>query len=125
MLFLVTGGAGFIGSHITDRLLADGHAVRILDNFSTGKPENIPDSADVSVIEGDVGDFDTVFSAMQDVDMVFHEAAIASVPVSRPQGSICSGIPLSRDAISMIELRCSLAIAPVDSVNPLPISSGV
>jgi UDP-glucose 4-epimerase len=80
MLFLVTGGAGFIGSHITDRLLADGHSVRILDNFSTGKQENIPDSADVSVIEGDVGDFDTVFSAMQDVDMVFHEAAIASVP---------------------------------------------
>jgi UDP-glucose 4-epimerase len=80
MLFLVTGGAGFIGSHITDRLLADGHAVRILDNFSTGKPENIPDSADVSVIEGDVGDFDTVFNAMQDVGMVFHEAAIASVP---------------------------------------------
>ena len=47
MLYLVTGGAGFIGSHITDRLLADGHRVRILDNFSTGKHENIPDSADV------------------------------------------------------------------------------
>ncbi len=80
MLFLVTGGAGFIGSHITDRLLADGHSVRILDNFSTGKQENIPDSANGSVIEGDVGDFDTVFNAMQDVGMVFHEAAIASVP---------------------------------------------
>ncbi len=80
MLFLVTGGAGFIGSHITERLLADGHRVRILDDFSTGKRENIPDSQDVTVIEGDVSDFDTVKGCMQDVDIVFHEAAIASVP---------------------------------------------
>jgi UDP-glucose 4-epimerase len=80
MLYLVTGGAGFIGSHITDRLLADGHRVRILDNFSTGKQENIPDSADVEVVTGDVGDYDTVQQAMSQVDIVFHEAAIASVP---------------------------------------------
>ena len=80
MRYLVTGGGGFIGSHITDRLLADGHQVRILDNFSTGKHENIPDSADVEVVEGDVGDYDTVCAAMQQVDIVFHEAAIASVP---------------------------------------------
>ena len=79
MLFLVTGGAGFIGSHISDRLLADGHRVRILDNFSTGKQENIPDSADVEVIEGDVGNYDTVRTAMEQVDIVYHEAAIASV----------------------------------------------
>lgn len=89
MLFLVTGGAGFIGSHITDRLLADGHTVRILDNFSTGKQENIPDSPSVSVIEGDVADPETVHSAMHGVDRVFHEAAIASVPetVGNPLGS--------------------------------------
>jgi UDP-glucose 4-epimerase len=79
MLYLVTGGAGFIGSHITDRLLADGHRVRILDNFSTGKHANIPDSDDVEVVEGDVGDYETVCAAMQQVDIVFHEAAIASV----------------------------------------------
>ena len=79
MLFLVTGGAGFIGSHISDRLLADGHRVRILDNFSTGKQENIPDAADVEVIEGDVGNYDTVRTAMEQVDIVYHEAAIASV----------------------------------------------
>ena len=79
MLFLVTGGAGFIGSHISDRLLADGHRVRILDNFSTGKQENIPDSTDVEVIEGDVGHYDTVRTAMEQVDIVYHEAAIASV----------------------------------------------
>jgi len=80
MLYLVTGGAGFIGSHITGRLLADGHRVRILDNFSTGKRENIPASADVEVVEGDVGDTDTVRQCMDGVDIVFHEAAIASVP---------------------------------------------
>jgi UDP-glucose 4-epimerase len=80
MLFLVTGGAGFIGSHISDRLLGDGHRVRILDNFSTGKHENIPAARDIEVIEGDVGNYDTVRSAMEQVDIVFHEAAIASVP---------------------------------------------
>ena len=80
MLFLVTGGAGFIGSHISDRLLADGHRVRILDNFSTGKHENIQASTDVEVIESDVGNYDTVRTAMEQVDIVFHEAAIASVP---------------------------------------------
>lgn len=89
MMFLITGGAGFIGSHIADRLLLDGHSVRILDNFSTGKRENIPDSPLVSVIEGDVAEADTVRRAMQGVDRVFHEAAIASVPetVGDPLGS--------------------------------------
>jgi nucleoside-diphosphate-sugar epimerase len=89
MLFLVTGGAGFIGSHITDRLLADGHTVRILDNFSTGKRDNIPDSPSVSIIEGDVADPAMVHSSMRGVDRVFHEAAIASVPetVGNPLGS--------------------------------------
>jgi UDP-glucose 4-epimerase len=80
MLYLVTGGAGFIGSHISDRLLADGHRVRILDNFSTGKHENIPVAEYVEVIEGDVGNYDTVRASMEQVDIVFHEAAIASVP---------------------------------------------
>ncbi len=80
MLFLVTGGAGFIGSHITERLLADGHRVRILDNFSTGKRENIPASGDVEVIEGDVGNYETVRAATESIDIVYHEAVIASVP---------------------------------------------
>jgi len=79
-LALVTGGAGFIGSHITERLLAEGYRVRILDNFSTGKRENIPESPLVEVISGDVADFETVRKAMENVAIVFHEAAIASVP---------------------------------------------
>ena len=80
MQYLVTGGAGFIGSHITERLVADGHQVRILDNFSTGKHENIPIHAAVEVREGDVGDTETVGQCMAGVDTVFHQAAIASVP---------------------------------------------
>ena len=79
-LALVTGGAGFIGSHIVDRLLADGYRVRVLDNFSTGKRENLPESDDLDIITGDVGSFDDVHKAMKDVELVFHEAAIASVP---------------------------------------------
>jgi UDP-glucose 4-epimerase len=79
-LALVTGGAGFIGSHITERLLLEGYEVRILDNFSTGKRENIPESPRIEVITGDVADFATVQSVMENVTIAFHEAAIASVP---------------------------------------------
>jgi nucleoside-diphosphate-sugar epimerase len=86
---LVTGGAGFIGSHIVDRLLADGYRVRVLDNFSTGKRENLPESDDLDIINGDVGSYDDVHKAMKDVELVFHEAAIASVPktIHDPIGS--------------------------------------
>jgi nucleoside-diphosphate-sugar epimerase len=80
MKYLVTGGAGFIGSHIVDRLLADGQQVRVLDNFSSGKRENLPPGDTVEIIEGDVSDFDTVRKAMEGIDAAFHEAAIASVP---------------------------------------------
>jgi nucleoside-diphosphate-sugar epimerase len=82
MKYLVTGGAGFIGSHIVDRLLADGHQVRILDNFSTGKRENLPPDNRVKIIEGDISHFDTVLKAMDGTDAVFHQAAIASVPAT-------------------------------------------
>jgi len=89
MRALVTGGAGFIGSHIVDRLLADGHQVRVLDDFSTGKRGNLPEHPELTVVEGDVGDFDTVTEAMAGVDRVFHEAAVASVPrtLDDPVGS--------------------------------------
>ena len=88
-LALVTGGAGFIGSHIVDRLLADGYRVRVLDNFSTGKRENLLESDDLEIVTGDVGSFDDVHKAMKDVELVFHEAAIASVPktIHDPLGS--------------------------------------
>jgi len=75
--YLVTGGCGFIGSHLADALVEAGHSIRILDDLSTGKRDNAPASADVIV--GDVGDLETVRGAMQGMDGCFHLAAIASV----------------------------------------------
>ena len=89
MKALVTGGAGFIGSHIVDRLLADGHQAVVLDDFSTGHRSNLPEDESLQIIEGDISDVDTVNSCMQGVDWVFHKAAVASVPktVNDPLGS--------------------------------------
>lgn len=75
--FLITGGCGFIGSHLADALLARGHTVSILDDLSTGKRENAPASA--ALIVGDVADAALVRSIMSTVDGCFHLAAIASV----------------------------------------------
>ncbi len=80
MKFLVTGGAGFIGSNLVERLLGRGDSVRILDNFSTGKRENISGfERDVEVIEGDIRDIETVQRAMKGVDFCLHQAAVTSV----------------------------------------------
>ena len=89
MKALVTGGAGFIGSHIVERLLSDGHEVVVLDDFSTGHRHNLPAHDKLSVVEGDIRDFDTVNDCTQGVDWVFHKAAVASVPktVNDPVGS--------------------------------------
>jgi len=76
-LFLVTGGAGFIGSHLADSLLADGHQVRVLDDLSTGKRANLQDQAELIV--GDVADPATTAAAMAGVAGCYHLAAIASV----------------------------------------------
>lgn len=75
--YLVTGGCGFIGSHLSDALRADGHGVRVLDDFSTGKTENL--AAGAELIEGDAADIATVEKAAAGVDGVFHLAAVASV----------------------------------------------
>jgi UDP-glucose 4-epimerase len=80
---LVTGGAGFIGSHLVEALLAQGHAVRVLDNFSTGSRENLAMVRHgIELIEADVTDLDAVRAATRDVEVVFHQAALASVPRS-------------------------------------------
>ena len=75
--YLVTGGAGFIGSHLVDALLAHGHAVRVLDDLSTGRAENLPSGC--TLLHGDVADPQVVGRAMHGVAGCFHLAAIASV----------------------------------------------
>lgn len=80
---LVTGGAGFIGSHIAEGLLNEGETVRVLDDFSTGKRENLAGCLDdVEILEGDLGDLDDCRRAVQGVEFVFHQGALPSVPVS-------------------------------------------
>jgi UDP-glucose 4-epimerase len=80
-LYLVTGGAGFIGSNIAEGLVRRGDRVRILDNFSTGRAENLA-GLDVDVVEGDLRDLAQVQRAVAGVQGVFHEAALRSVPRS-------------------------------------------
>jgi UDP-glucose 4-epimerase len=84
--YLVTGGAGFIGSHLTERLLRNGAHVRVLDNFSTGTRANLPFAAAagpaLEVIEADVRDLDAVLRAVRGATVVFHQAAMRSVPRS-------------------------------------------
>jgi nucleoside-diphosphate-sugar epimerase len=81
--YLVTGGGGFIGSHIAEKLVGEGQDVRILDDFSTGRRENIASFlSDVTLIEGDIRDPEVVNDAVSGVDYVIHQAALASVPRS-------------------------------------------
>ncbi len=90
MRALVTGGAGFIGSHLVTRLLREGHQVRVLDDLSTGKRENLAHVAgDVELLVADVRDRARVEAAAQGCDTIFHEAAIVSVPrsIDDPQES--------------------------------------
>lgn len=95
MKYLVTGGAGFIGSHIVESLLGQGHSVRVLDNFSTGKRENVDeltqrfDGNKLEILEGDVRDASRVGEAVRGVDIIFHEAAFVSVPQSMDEPQNC------------------------------------
>ena len=83
MRFLVTGGAGFIGSHLVDALLARGHQVSVLDNFSTGHRENLEHAlSKINLIEGDLRSTSDVDHAVDGCSGVFHQAAVPSVPRS-------------------------------------------
>ena len=81
MRILVTGGAGFIGSHLAAALAATGHQVRVLDDLSSGHRENLA-GLPVELIVGDVGEMGMVETAVANIDLIFHQAALASVPRS-------------------------------------------
>lgn len=79
-LYLVTGGAGFIGSNLAEALLRDGHAVRVIDNFSTGKRENVPSGAEL--FELDFTDLESIRPAFENAEGVFHVGALPRIPFS-------------------------------------------
>lgn len=89
--YLVTGGAGFIGSHIAETLLQQGEAVRVFDNFATGRQVNLEAlQGRAQFIHGDLRDADAVRAAMEGIEVVFHQGALASVPrsIADPVGSL-------------------------------------
>ena len=140
MKALVTGGAGFIGSHIAERLVADGHQVVVYDNFSSGHRENLATLEDkVEIIEGDVRDAPQLDYRMAGCDVVFHEAAVVSVPysVEHPQethdvniqGTLNVLLAAKRHGVKRVVFACSAAVYGEDpelpkreSLRPLPIS---
>ena len=100
MKTLVTGGAGFIGSHIVQTLLEQGRQVRVLDNFSTGKRENLEELSQrfgdqLEVQEGDVRNAADVDQAVRDVEILFHEAAFVSVPQSMDEPQTCFDVNIT------------------------------
>lgn len=95
MKYLVTGGAGFIGSHIVETLLEQGESVRVLDNFSTGRRENLEvltaqfGVSRLEIIEGDIRNAARVGEAVRGIEVIFHEAAFVSVPQSMKEPQAC------------------------------------
>ncbi len=139
--YLVTGGAGFIGSNLVEALLLQGHTVRVLDNFSTGRRENLVAFADqIDLREGDLTDFSTVAQAVEGVDIVLHQGALASVPrsVADPLQSNAANVTAtlhvlvaSRDAgVKRVVYASSSSIygdqeeelAKIETMTPGPIS---
>lgn len=113
---LVTGVAGFIGSHLAEALLEAGYAVRGIDNFSTGRRRNLAplrSRDDFSFREGDVRDAETVASLVTGVDYVFHQAAIASVPRS------------VEDPVAAIDVNCTGTATVLDAARQAAVDAVV
>jgi UDP-glucose 4-epimerase len=103
---LVTGGAGFIGSHIVEELLRRGDTVRVLDNFSSGTRENLKEfQGNLEILEGDLRDAGSVKAAVRDMDLVFHLAAFVSVPQSMADPETCFAVNVGGTVALLEEAR--------------------
>ncbi len=140
MNMLVTGGAGFIGSHLVEALVREGHRVRVLDNLSSGRCENLHKVRDdIELITGDVRDPDICRRACAGIERVWHQAAIVSVPLSVEDPLTCHEVNLTgtlhllqaaRDAgVRRLVMASSCAVygneptlPSVESLRPLPLS---
>jgi UDP-glucose 4-epimerase len=129
MKILVTGGAGFIGSHIVERLVREGHEVKAYDNLSSGKRENLAAVAsDVELVEADVRDAPQLDFYAAGCDVIFHEAAVVSVPysVEHPQethdvniqGTLNVLHAAKRRGVKRVVFACSAAIYGDDPEMP-------
>lgn len=109
--YLVTGGAGFIGSHIVRSLLAQGAAVRVLDNFSSGRRENLEglssleNGGRLEVVAGDLRDASVVADSVRGVEVIFHEAAFVSVPESLEKPRDCFEVNITGTSILLEAAR--------------------
>ena len=106
MISLVTGGSGFIGSHMVDRLLAEGHEVRVVDNYSTGRPSNLDHqrgNPNLMVLEADICDREKVAPLFDGVDWVFHFAALADIvpSIQRPEEYFHSNVEGTLSVLQM------------------------
>lgn len=133
MRALVTGGAGFIGSHIVEELLQRDARVRVLDDFSTGRRENLQDfTGRLEIIEGDLRDGQAVLAALRDVEVVFHLAAFISVPQSMSDPEACFAVNVGgtntlleasrRAGVRKVVLSSSTAV--YGEAQSLPIDEG-
>ncbi|MBI2894505.1 MAG: SDR family oxidoreductase [Deltaproteobacteria bacterium] len=129
MRALVTGGAGFIGSHIAERLVRTGHAVRVLDDLSAGKRANLAAVAgDVELVVADVRDAARVDELARDCDVIFHEAAIVSVPYSVEHPIQTNGVNVigtlnvleaaRKQGVRRVVFACSAAVYGEDPAQP-------
>jgi nucleoside-diphosphate-sugar epimerase len=109
---LVIGGAGFIGSHIVDRLLREGFEVTIIDNLDTGHLSNIANHLDMKAahfVKGDIRDLNLVRTSIKDIDVVFHEAAIASVALSVKDPILVNDINLT-GTLNLLKAALDLSV---------------
>lgn len=128
MRYLITGGAGFIGSHIARALLELGEDVRVLDNFSSGKRENLK-GLEADVMEGDLRDQGKVSDAVRAVDIIFHQAAFVSVPESMEKPQECFDINVTgtstlleaarRSGVKRVVIASSAAVYGDSTAIPL------